>query len=97
MKQLLGLVIHEDDVRRAVRHENGIGDILEDEYKKGAFTGQIHCFSSGPEIARGALALGMYISISGIVTFKAAEALRTTERCLRAGHWSYSESCELVP
>src|SRR4029077_2673532 len=56
------------------------GDILEDEYKKGAFAGLIHCFSSGPEIAQRALALGMYISISGIVTFKAAEALRTTVR-----------------
>ncbi|MBS0520245.1 MAG: TatD family hydrolase [Proteobacteria bacterium] len=56
------------------------GDILEDEYGKGAFPGLIHCFSSGPDIARRALALGMYISISGIVTFKAAEALRTIVR-----------------
>ena len=47
------------------------GNILEEEYSKGAFSGLIHCFSSGPEIARRALALGMYISISGIVTFKA--------------------------
>jgi TatD DNase family protein len=52
------------------------GDILEDEYGKGAFPGLIHCFSSGPEVARRALALGLYISISGIVTFKAAEELR---------------------
>jgi TatD DNase family protein len=52
------------------------GDILEDEYGKGAFPGLIHCFSSGAEVARRALALGLYISISGIVTFKAAEELR---------------------
>ena len=52
------------------------GDILEDEYGKGAFPGLIHCFSSGPEVARRSLALGLYISISGIVTFKAAEELR---------------------
>jgi len=52
------------------------GDILEDEYGKGAFPGVIHCFSSGAEVAQRALALGFYISISGIVTFKAAEELR---------------------
>jgi TatD DNase family protein len=56
------------------------GDILEDEYGKGAFPGLIHCFSSGPEVARRALALGFYISISGIVTFKAAEGLRAIVR-----------------
>ncbi len=56
------------------------GDILEDEYGKGAFPGVIHCFSSGAEVARRALALGFYISISGIVTFKAAEELRTIVR-----------------
>ena len=56
------------------------GDILEEEYGKGAFPGLIHCFSSGPEVARRALSLGMFISISGIVTFKAAESLRTIVR-----------------
>jgi TatD DNase family protein len=56
------------------------GDMLESEYGKGAFPGLIHCFSSGPEVAQRALALGMYISISGIVTFKAAESLRTIVR-----------------
>ncbi len=56
------------------------GDILEDEYGKGAFPGVIHCFSSGPAVAQRALALGFYISISGIVTFKAAEELRAIVR-----------------
>ena len=50
--------------------------ILEEEMAKGAFTGVIHCFSSGPELAAKALELGFYISFSGIVTFKKAEALR---------------------
>ena len=54
------------------------GDILEEEYGKGAFSGLIHCFSSGPEVARRALALGFYISISGIVTFKNARNLQAT-------------------
>ena len=50
--------------------------ILADEMAKGAFTGVIHCFSSGPELAVKALEMGFYISFSGIVTFKKAEALR---------------------
>ncbi|WP_295139407.1 TatD family hydrolase [uncultured Reyranella sp.] len=56
------------------------GDILEDEYGQGAFPGLIHCFSSGRAVAERALALGFYISISGIVTFKAAEELRVIVR-----------------
>jgi TatD DNase family protein len=56
------------------------GDILEQEHGRGAFSGLLHCFSSGPEIARRALDLGLYISISGIVTFKAAEQLRAIVR-----------------
>ncbi|WP_425065948.1 TatD family hydrolase [Reyranella sp.] len=56
------------------------GDMLEEEYGKGAFPGLIHCFSSGRSVAERALALGLYISISGIVTFKAAEDLRAIVR-----------------
>ena len=70
----LPLIVHTRDADRET------GDILEEEYAKGAFPGLIHCFSSGAEVARRALALGMYISISGIVTFKAAEALRAVVR-----------------
>lgn len=50
--------------------------ILRDEHKKGAFPGLIHCFSTGRKVAEAALELGFYISISGIVTFKAAGELR---------------------
>jgi len=50
--------------------------ILEEEMARGAFTGVIHCFSSGPELAVKALDMGFYISMSGIVTFKKADALR---------------------
>ena len=70
----LPLIVHTRDA------DQETGDILEQEYGKGAFPGLIHCFSSGPEVARRALALGMFISISGIVTFKAAESLRTIVR-----------------
>jgi TatD DNase family protein len=66
----LPLVIHaraaDDDMIR----------ILEEETGKGAFPAVLHCFSSGPELARRGLALGMYLSMSGILTFKASEELR---------------------
>jgi TatD DNase family protein len=52
--------------------------ILEDEMGQGAFTGLIHCFSAGPAFAERALALGLYLSASGIMTFKTAESLRDT-------------------
>ncbi len=50
--------------------------ILEDEYAKGAFPGLIHCFSSSKSFAQRALDLGLYISVSGIITFKSAQSLR---------------------
>src|ERR1700741_1412657 len=56
----LPLIVHTRDADRET------GDILEAEYAQGAYTGLIHCFSSGAEVARRALALGLYISISGI-------------------------------
>ncbi len=70
----LPLIVHTRDA------DAETGEILEEEFRKGAFTGLIHCFSSGPDVARRALALGLYISISGIVTFKAAEPLRAIVR-----------------
>jgi len=54
--------------------------ILEEEMGKGPFTGVIHCFTGGDALAKGALALGFYISLSGILTFKKADALRETAR-----------------
>lgn len=50
--------------------------ILEEEMKKGAFKGLIHCFSSSHWLAEKAMEMGFYISISGIVTFKKADALK---------------------
>ncbi len=50
-------------------------------YGKGV-TGVIHCFSTSRTLAEEALALGFFISLSGIVTFKKAEALREVVRDL---------------
>lgn len=70
----LPLVIHareaDDDVAR----------ILEEETERGAFPFVLHCFTSGPELARRGLALGGYISFSGVLTFKNSQALRDIAR-----------------
>lgn len=50
--------------------------ILREEMEKGPFTGLIHCFTGTQKLADAALALGLYISVSGIATFKNSAALR---------------------
>lgn len=50
--------------------------ILEDEMGKGEFKAILHCFTGGAELARRAVELGLYVSFSGVVTFKKSEALR---------------------
>jgi TatD DNase family protein len=50
--------------------------ILEEETGKGAFPAVLHCFTSGRELALHGVALGLYVSFSGIVTFKKTEELR---------------------
>jgi len=50
--------------------------ILRDEMAKGAFTGVIHCFTGTQKLADASLELGLYISVSGIATFKNSAALR---------------------
>ena len=68
----LPLIVHARDA------DEDTADILEDEMGKGAYPGLIHCFTAGPELARRALDIGFYISISGIATFKNAKELRQT-------------------
>jgi TatD DNase family protein len=50
--------------------------ILEEETGQGAFPAVLHCFTGGPDLARRALALGLFISFTGILTFKNSLALR---------------------
>jgi TatD DNase family protein len=50
--------------------------ILEEETGKGAFPAVLHCYTGGPELARRAIALGLFISFTGILTFKNSTALR---------------------
>ena len=48
--------------------------------EEGASAGVFHCFTETEAVARAALDLGFYISFSGIITFKTAEALRDVAR-----------------
>ncbi|TVR80773.1 MAG: TatD family deoxyribonuclease [Rhodospirillales bacterium] len=50
--------------------------ILAEEEARGPFPGLLHCFSGSRQLADNAMELGLYISFSGVVTFKKAEALK---------------------
>src|SRR5579863_3266432 len=50
--------------------------ILEEETGQGAFPAVLHCFTGGADLARRAIALGLSISFTGILTFKNSTALR---------------------
>lgn len=74
----LPLVIHTRDA------DADTARILEEEMDRGAFAAVLHCFTGGPELARRAIALGHYISFTGILTFKASAALRQIAAALPA-------------
>lgn len=66
----LPLVIH------AREADGDVAQILEQEMGQGPFPFVLHCFSSGADLARRGLALGGYLSFSGILTFRNAEEIR---------------------
>jgi len=68
----LPIIVHTRDA------EDETAAILRDEMGKGAYPGVIHCFTASDAFANIALELGLYISISGIVTFKNARDLQET-------------------
>jgi TatD DNase family protein len=70
----LPVIIHTRDA------EEDTALILREEMEQGAFTGVIHCFTASDAFADIALDLGLYISLSGIVTFRNASALQETAR-----------------
>jgi TatD DNase family protein len=50
--------------------------ILEEETGKGAFPAVLHCFTGGRELALHGIDLGLYVSFSGVLTFKKSDELR---------------------
>jgi len=70
----LPVIVHTRDA------DDKTAEVMADEMKKGAYTGVIHCFSSGQNLADQVLEMGFYISLSGIVTFKKADELRAVAK-----------------
>jgi TatD DNase family protein len=66
----LPLVIHSREA------DEDMARILEEETGKGAFPAVLHCFTGGRDLAMRAIALGHYVSFTGILTFKATQNLR---------------------
>jgi len=52
--------------------------ILKEEWERGPFVPLLHCFTSKAKLAHAAVAMGGYVSFSGILTYKSAEDIRQT-------------------
>ena len=72
----LPLIVHTRDA------EDDTAEIIADEMGKGPFPALIHCFTASGAFANKMLDLGLYISISGIVTFKNAKDLQAVAKNL---------------
>lgn len=66
----LPLVIH------ARSADDDMMAILEEETRAGAFPAVLHCFSSSRDLAMKGIELGLYVSFSGILTFKNSPEIR---------------------
>lgn len=82
--QKTSLRIHIDAARQTglplIIHSRAADDdmaaILTEEFANGAYSCVMHCYSSGPELAKTALDLGFYLSMSGIATFPKSVEVR---------------------
>ena len=66
----LPLIIHARDA------DDDMARILREEHRAGPYGCVMHCFTSGPDLARTALELGFYLSMSGITAFPKSGSLR---------------------
>jgi TatD DNase family protein len=74
----LPLVIHSREA------DDDMARILEEETGRGKFPAVLHCYTGGPDLAARAIALGLSISFTGILTFKNSAALRAIAASLPA-------------
>jgi len=74
----LPLVIHSRDA------DDDMARILEEEMGEGTFPAVLHCFTGSSDLARRAVAIGLFISFTGIVTFKKSDELRRIAASLPA-------------
>ena len=70
----LPLVIHTRDA------DDDMAAILTQEMERGRFRALLHCFTGSRELAEAALGLGLFVSFSGVVTFRRSEGLRAIAR-----------------
>lgn len=83
----LPLVVH---TREA---DDVMAQILAEEHARGPFRLLMHCYTSGPELAKTAAELGAWFSVSGIATFKAAEEVRAVIRDMPADRIIVETDC----
>jgi TatD DNase family protein len=76
----LPLIVHSREA------EDDTASILEQEMGQGPFPFVLHCFSSKRSLAERGLAIGAFVSFSGILTFKAADDIRETARLVPLDH-----------
>ncbi|MEM9027864.1 MAG: TatD family hydrolase [Pseudomonadota bacterium] len=72
----LPLEIHSRDA------EADTAEILESEAANGAFPAVLHCYTGGLDLATRAVALGLYVSFSGVISFKKSDELRAVARAV---------------
>lgn len=70
----LPLIVHTRDA------DDRMQEMLEHAHARGAFKPLLHCYTGGPALAEAALAMGGYISFSGIITFKNADDVRAVAK-----------------
>jgi TatD DNase family protein len=74
----LPLVVHSREA------DADMAAILTEETGKGAFSAVLHCYTGGRDLAQQAIALGLFISFTGVLTFKKSNDLRTIAKALPA-------------
>jgi TatD DNase family protein len=83
----LPLVVHTREADQVM------GEILAEEHAKGGFKLLLHCYTSGPELAKKAAEMGAWFSVSGIASFRAAEEVRAVIRDMPADRIIVETDC----
>ena len=83
----LPLIIHSRNA------DDEMGDLLEAEMKKGEFPALLHCYTGGERLAERAADMGVYFSLSGIITFKNAHEPREIAKILPADRIMIETDC----
>ena len=83
----LPLIIHSRNA------DDDMGEILEREMAKGKFPALLHCYTSGEGLARRAIDMDIFFSMSGIITFKNANEVRNVASFIPADRLLIETDC----